>query len=78
MSVSDGEPTLTFTPGITPAIRMPKQIDWLPHPDITTYELALAVPALFAVAHNAGWNYHAEDMIAGLPENVRRHFRIHD
>jgi hypothetical protein len=57
-------------------IRMPKRIDWLPREDITPYELAMAVPALFAVAH--GWDDHPENMVAALPDNVRRHFRIYD
>ena len=74
--VTDDGPTFTFT-GTTATIRIPKQVDWLPQPDITAHELALAVPSLFALATRQSWTY-PEDTIAALPENVRRHFRIHD
>ncbi len=66
--------TITFAAETT--VRMPKRIDWLPCEDITAYELAIAVPCLFTLAVRS-WGY-PEDDIAALPENVRRHFKIHD
>ena len=48
---------------------------WVPQPDITAYELALAMTTLLA------WGVHARQgtlvlTIEGLPENVRRHFTV--
>ena len=44
----------------------PKQYDWKPQPDITAWELAMALPCFFS--HNI------EVALAALPPNVTRHF----
>jgi hypothetical protein len=72
--LTEGGETITFATQAT--LRESKRVDWVPKEDITTYELAMAMPALFALAHLR--SYYPEDYIAGLPENVRRHFRISD
>ena len=72
METGQGDTAVTFTS----KIRLPQRVDWTPHPDITVYELAIAVPILLLLAR--GRSYYPEDGIAALPENVRRHFRIHD
>jgi len=41
---------------------------WSPQPDITAYELALALPLLVTGA----WN--PQSLIDNLPEEVQRHF----
>ncbi len=74
--VGHDEKTITFTAAAGTTIRVPKRVDWLPCEDITAHELALAVPSLLTLSVR-GWGY-PEDGIAALPENVRRHFRIHD
>ena len=48
---------------------------WRPQPDITAYELALAMSTLLA------WGIHAQQgtlamTIEGLPDTVRRHFTV--
>ena len=55
------EPNLTFIEFVKP-----KQHNWNPQPDITAWELAMALPALFS--HNI------EQILAALPPNVTRHF----
>jgi hypothetical protein len=56
--------------------RQPKIIRWTPAEDITAYELALAMPILFMVGSSSGFYGYAEDGVAALPENVRRHFTV--
>lgn len=48
--------------------RLPKQYNWRPKPDITVYELALAVPVLLLRL------YDIETAVKSLPESVQRHF----
>jgi len=50
-------------------LRPPKQYLWKPRLDITTYELALAIPILFYSI-----NYSIETMLDSVPEGVKRHF----
>ena len=45
----------------------PKRYNWKPQPDITAWELAMALPYLFS--HNID-----EQALAALPSNVTRHF----
>lgn len=46
----------------------PPQYLWSPQPDITAYELALALPLLVTGV----WN--PQSLIDNLPEEVQRHF----
>ena len=57
------ETNLTFVEFVKP-----KQYDWKPQPDITAWELAMALPCLFLYSHNI------EQALAALPPNVTRHF----
>ena len=50
-------------------LRPEKQYLWKPRLDITTYELALAMPILFYSI-----NYSIEIMLDSVPEGVKRHF----
>lgn len=49
-------------------IERPKAYNWKPRPDITAYELALAIPIL------SFHTFDTEARIEALPERVRRHF----
>lgn len=49
-------------------IERPKAYSWKPQPDITAYELALAIPIL------SFHTFDTEAQIAALPERVQRHF----
>ena len=51
-------------------LRSPKQYQWKPQLDITTYELALAMPILFYSI-----NYSIETMLDSVPKEVKRHFK---
>lgn len=51
-------------------IKQPKMFAWEPQPDISTFELAQAVP-VFSMSYGVGQS----DFIEALPANVRRHFR---
>ena len=51
-------------------LRPPKQYLWKPRLDITTYELALAIPILFYGLND----YAVESIIDSVPEGVKRHF----
>ena len=42
---------------------------WEPEPDITVYELAVALGILIAALHN-----NVEPALEALPDEVRRHF----
>ena len=46
----------------------PKQFIWKPRPDITAYELALAIPIITFHC------FERETAIGELPEEVQRHF----
>ena len=50
-------------------INTPKNYDWKPKEDITTFELALCLPA-FSFTNK----YDMEFFILQLPDNARRHF----
>jgi hypothetical protein len=60
----------TITLPYTVTIARPFMGLWRPLPDITTYELAQAVP-LFTVGHLMT---HSD--FEALPEGVRRHFEV--
>jgi hypothetical protein len=45
---------------------------YAPQPDITTYELALILPALFAVVAGGG---NAVGLVEKLPPEAKRHFK---
>uniref|UniRef100_A0A6M3LVZ3 Uncharacterized protein n=1 Tax=viral metagenome TaxID=1070528 RepID=A0A6M3LVZ3_9ZZZZ len=51
-------------------LRPSKQYQWKPQLDITTYELALAIPILCASLFNS---FDMESILMSLPEEVRRH-----
>jgi len=53
----------------TISIRVPECYEWKPQPDITAYELALAIPIV------SFHTFDTETAIKALPESVRRHFR---
>ena len=59
------ETNLTFVEFVKP--KQYKQYNWNPQPDITAWELAMALPYLFS--HNID-----EQALAALPSNVTRHF----
>ena len=50
-------------------------ITWVPRGDITTYELAQALPVIAAHAHSGDPNVVLRDVEA-LPPEVRRHFKV--
>ena len=52
-------------------LTQPKQYEWKPKEDITTYELALCVPIIVY----GGYNHGVEYLIIALPENAQRHFQ---
>lgn len=58
-----------------PVVRTPKPIRWMPKADITTYELAQAIPVLLMIGGNASC-LGIEDQVAGLPDEVKRHFVV--
>jgi hypothetical protein len=62
------------TGNVMMTIDMRGEAFWEPKEDITVYELASALGVLLAVT--SGTRKSAEQMIAKLPDNVRRHFRI--
>jgi len=45
---------------------------WEPEPDITVYELAVALGVMFAALHN-----NVDNVVDALPDEVRRHFTTH-
>ena len=51
-------------------LRPSKQYQWKPQFDITTYELALAIPILF----HGLYSFDIETMLDSVPEEVKRHF----
>jgi hypothetical protein len=63
------DPNIFLDSGKFSTIRIPKTYQWEPQPDITTYELALCVPALMY----QGYGCHIEDYIA--EKGIARHFR---
>jgi hypothetical protein len=75
MTVYSNEEIIALAKGIDNA-RAPKNVRWEPKPDITAYELSLAlIPLLQGM--NAGINrVFVEDTIANLPEGARRHFEV--
>lgn len=58
------------------SIRVPEARRWEPQADITAYELALAIPQMLVLMTG---NYgYPQDLVDGLPPEVRRHFSHHD
>jgi hypothetical protein len=57
----------------TAQLHFPKLVQWVPLEDITAYELATAVPVLFAMAH--GKPTVADDVF-NLPLGAQRHFKV--
>jgi hypothetical protein len=49
---------------------------WAPKPDITTFELAQAMPALIQMGASAG--LIRRKAFEGLPESIRRHFTVEE
>jgi hypothetical protein len=56
-------------------VRSAKPVRWEPKPDITTYELARAMPLLVMAASSA-WLAYVDDHVKALPDEVKRHFVI--
>lgn len=52
---------------------MPKAQWWAPKPDITTYELARAMPILVLMGAKP-LNFNSEEAVKALPPEVARHF----
>lgn len=69
----DEETMLVINAGIMNA-RAPKNIRWVPQPDITAHELSLALIPLLQGFRHPGFD--VEDTIANLPEGARRHFEV--
>jgi hypothetical protein len=57
----------------TAQIRFHKILQWAPLEDITAYELAKAVPVLFAMAHGKAT---VADDVSSLPLGAQRHFKV--
>ena len=68
------EPTMSealFTTGVlVHTIRSPRPVSWEPKADITTFELAQAMPIL--ISHG----YDLDLKVAALPAEVARHFVV--
>lgn len=57
----------------TVRLHFPDLVAWSPKADITAYELARAIPVLFAMAHGAATS---ADQAKALDNEVARHFTI--
>ena len=60
---------------VFPVLQTPPDVHWQPHPDITPYETALAIPLLIHLGM-AGANVEFHEALKDYPIEVRRHFTI--
>ena len=54
-------------------LKLPDLVAWNPRDDITAYELARAIPVLFAMAHGAA---SSADQAKNLDRDAARHFTV--
>ena len=57
----------------TVRLHFPKIVEWTPQEDITAYELAVAIPVLFAIVHG---DENAAGQVDALPKPAQKHFTV--
>jgi hypothetical protein len=63
------------SPGLDSGVNQNRGLQWNPTPDITAFEVALALPLIAAAMARRTLDTELAARVLQLPENVRRHFR---